>query len=118
MTKVAIIDDDPMMVSLLDTLLTLEGFEVQVWDGSPNFLSFLLEGLPSIALIDINLKGYNGLDVLDIIRSNDALSPMGVIMSSGMDYSNECQERGADDFLMKPYMPEDLIDRIRSLSAS
>jgi DNA-binding response OmpR family regulator len=113
--KIMLIEDDHTMLSLLNTLLTMEGFQmVPVGDDQfENILSKIIIEQPDIILMDVNLRQGNGLDLLSSIRSNSALANIRVIMSSGMDYKNECLNKGAQGFIMKPYMPNDLIKILR-----
>jgi DNA-binding response OmpR family regulator len=118
MVKICLIDDDPMMTSLLKTFLGFEGYEVlTLGDGnqSGHILDVLRRELPAVALIDVNLRSINGFDLLGDIRQDAALAGMRVIMSSGMDFQDKCLQVGADDFLMKPYMPDDLIKILKNL---
>jgi two-component system alkaline phosphatase synthesis response regulator PhoP len=118
MTKICLIDDDPMMTSLLKTFLGFEGYEVlALGDGDrrEHILDVLRSELPAVALIDVNLRWINGFDLLGDIRQDAALAAMRVIMSSGMDFQEKCLHVGADDFLMKPYMPDDLTKILKKL---
>jgi DNA-binding response OmpR family regulator len=115
MHKIALIEDDAIMLSLLQTLLELEGFEVAPISGNTidDLFAQLAQEDPSAALIDIHVYQLNGLDLLKKIRQQDHLKPLPVIMSSGMDYSSQCLEAGANHFIIKPYMPDELIHLIR-----
>lgn len=99
------------MLSLLQTLLTMEGFEVVTADVGQmdTLLSSITLEKPEVILMDVHLRQGNGLDLLSAIRANPDFNYIRVIMSSGMDYKNECLKKGAQGFLMKPYMPDELI---------
>jgi len=118
MPKVMLIEDDATMNSLLSMLLQLEGFEVAQLEDEDN-LEDILEAVrladPALALIDIHLKQLSGLELLHAIRQTAELDSMRVLMSSGMDFRAECLQAGADNFVLKPYMPDDLVDTIRQL---
>ena len=118
MPKVMLIEDDATMNSLLSILLQLEGFEVAQLDDEDN-LEDILEAVrladPALALIDIHLRQLSGLELLHAIRQTAELDSMRVLMSSGMDFQDECMQAGADSFVLKPYMPDDLVDTIRQL---
>jgi DNA-binding response OmpR family regulator len=119
MVKICLIDDDPHMILLLKTFLGYEGYDVfSLGDGDQraHILDVLRRELPALALIDVNLHQMSGLDLLGDIRKDAALSEVRVLMSSGMDFKEKSLQAGADGFLMKPYMPDDLIDIIRKLS--
>lgn len=109
--KIMLIEDDQTMLSLLRTLLTMEGFEVLVEgdEAVDSLLSSIINEKPDIILLDVNLRMGSGLDLLSAIRSKPELDNIRVIMSSGMDFKDECLHRGAQGFIMKPYMPDDLI---------
>lgn len=113
MSKVMLIDDDSTMKLLLQTLLEMEGYQVVLWDVGTDVLSIMRVENPDILLLDVNLKGIDGFDVLNDIRADDQLKDTKVIMSSGMDFSDRIEQERADDFILKPYMPEDLINKIR-----
>ena len=118
MPKVMLIEDDATMNSLLSILLQLEGFEVAQLDDEDN-LEDILEAVrladPALALIDIHLRQLSGLELLHAIRQTAELDSIRVLMSSGMDFQDECMQAGADSFVLKPYMPDDLVDTIRQL---
>jgi DNA-binding response OmpR family regulator len=119
MAKICLIDDDSMMNSLLKTFLGFEGYEVLALGDShhrDHILDVLRRESPALALIDVNLRWINGFDLLHDIRQDSALDAMRVIMSSGMDFHDKCLLAGADEFLMKPYMPDDLLKLIKNLS--
>jgi DNA-binding response OmpR family regulator len=118
MFKICLIDDDPTMILLLKTFLDFEGYDVlALGDGDrrDQILEVLRRELPAIALIDVNLRWINGFDLLGDIRQDAALHAMRVIMSSGMDFRDKCLKAGANEFLMKPYMPDDLVKLLKDL---
>lgn len=114
--KILILEDNAMMRSLLQTLLELENFQVT----SPAFplsdpLKVIQQAKPELILMDINLPGINGLDLMKMIRSTEDLKSIKVIMSSGSDLKQESLKAGADSYLMKPYMPDDLIHMAKTI---
>lgn len=115
MSKVILIEDDRTMLSLLTTLLQIEGFEVcSPKDDFPeSILQALRQHMPDVALLDVNLRQSSGLELIQTIRKDPELEHQRVIMSSGLNLSVECLQAGANAFLLKPYMPEDLIRLIR-----
>lgn len=71
------------------------------------------EKKPDLVLLDVHLRKINGLELLRVIRATPDLKNTRILMSSGMDFRHECLQAGADDFMIKPYMPDDLIKKIR-----
>lgn len=123
MPKVMLIDDDKNMLSLLDTLLALEGYDVSKLGADLS-----LEGQeiryairrekPDLLMMDVHLNQVNGLDGFDLLRQlrrDSDLAEMKILISSGMDFSDKCIREGADGFVLKPYMPEELLVKIRRI---
>jgi DNA-binding response OmpR family regulator len=117
--KVLLVEDDTTMLSLLTTLLKIEGFEVSILedDSEDGILATICKRLPDLVLMDVNLRRASGVEVLRRVRQMDNLRGVRVLMSSGMDYQQECLEAGADSFILKPYMPEDLLRRMQEVLA-
>jgi len=116
-----LIEDDYTMLSLLITFLEVEGYEVvQVNSGenafkAENVLNILRRESPSLALVDVNLKYANGLELLRSVRDAPDLNDVKVLMSSGMDFTYQSMQDGADGFILKPYMPDELMTRIQDI---
>ncbi len=115
MPKIMLVEDDHTMYSLLKTLMQMEGFQIvqQERETMEDIMSAMRKEHPEAILLDVNLHTFNGIDLLNQIRSDPEIQDTYVLMSSGMDYSEECRKNGANDFILKPYMPDDLIDRLR-----
>jgi DNA-binding response OmpR family regulator len=115
--KVMLIEDDHTMVSLLSMLLEIEGFSVVIppQPDQNQIITAIQQEQPSLVMMDVNLAHLNGLELLRQVRKDPDLHSVRVLMCSGLDYRKECSETGADGFIMKPYMPSDLIAQIRSL---
>lgn len=113
MPKVFIIDDDMTMVYLLRTLLEMDGYEVaevQDWDA---IIETVQAESPDLVLMDYFLTDLDGLELLTQLRTDPMLAEIRIIMSSGMDVSDQCMAAGADAFLLKPYTPEQLAEVIK-----
>ena len=114
MPKVMLAEDDPTMLSLLSTLLNMEGFETCSLGVQEDVLEVIRRDLPDLVLLDVNLPQGNGIDYLRKIRQDDVLKNMVIIMSSGMALEHESMQAGANAFLLKPYMPDVLINAIKT----
>ncbi len=116
-TKIILCDDDPTMRSLLETLLAMEGYDAVSFIESTDekFINYLIVEQPRAVLLDVHLAYSNGIDLLVKIKQVEQLKDMFVLMTSGMDLQKECKEHGADGFLLKPYMPDDLISWLRRI---
>lgn len=115
MTKVLLADDDFTMVSLLKTLLELERYQVMTLLDKPgDILANIREAKPDVLLLDLFLGDRNGMDLVRQIRRDSGLKNIRIIMVSGLDKTEECLAAGADKFLLKPYMPNELFDLLRT----
>ena len=119
MTKVLLVEDDKTMLSLLTTLLGIEGYEVlQLDDDSEaGIIRSICNQLPDLVMMDVNLSQANGLDVLRQVRQQSDCQGVRILMSSGMDLRLESRDAGADGFIQKPYMPDDLIRQLKEVMA-
>jgi CheY-like chemotaxis protein len=116
--KVMLIEDDFTMRSLLRTLLRYEGYDVATVENdvdSDAILALIRNEAPVVILMDVHLRNLNGIELLQTIRKEDTFQSTGIIMSSGSDMRERCLEYGADAFILKPYMPEDLIQKINQV---
>jgi len=113
MAKILLAEDDATMVSLLKTLLTMEGFEVMALDVNADIPSVVRREKPDALLMDVHLGGQSGMQILESIRNNRDLVDVRIVMTSGMNMRDECIRRGASAFLLKPFMPDDLISALK-----
>jgi DNA-binding response OmpR family regulator len=109
-------EDDPTMLTLLKTLLKMEGFESIPLASDANIVQSVLADHPDVLLMDVHLVNQNGLDILKELRANKDLN-LRIVMSSGMDVREQCLKLGADSFLLKPYMPEDLVKALHGTTS-
>jgi len=110
--KIILIEDDQKMLSLLTTLLGMEGYKpIPMRSPSPEIITATVEQeRPAAVVLDVHLSDQNGIDLLRAVRSSMAEYNVHVLMTSGEDLRKECLAAGADGFLLKPYMPGELID--------
>jgi len=113
MPKIMLAEDDHTMVTLLTTLLGMEGYQVVALSVNEDIFDAVRNGSPDVLLMDVHLPHTNGLDVLDQLREDDTTRDLKVVMSSGLDLELECINHGADEFLLKPYMPDDLLEILK-----
>jgi len=92
----------------------MEGFEVVSLEVHEDVPSVVAHEKPDVFLTDVHLGEQNGMEIVSLIRQKAELSQMKIIMTSGLDMKNECLKRGADHFLLKPFMPDDLLMVLKS----
>ena len=113
MAKIMVAEDDQTMVTLLTTLLKMDGFDVIALDADEDVPAAAERDCPDVLLLDVHLSTQNGFEILDTIRSSNKLPRLLVVMISGLNVKEECMLHGANDFLLKPFMPDDLIKMLR-----
>ncbi len=113
MAKVMLAEDDLTMVNLLITLLKMDGFDVVALDADADIPAAVERDAPDVLLLDVHLSNQDGLQIMDSIRRSDDIRSTRVIMISGMNVRDECMKHGADAFLLKPFMPDDLIKLLK-----
>lgn len=113
--RVLVVDDDERVREVVSWQLEAEGFTVgQAGDG-PAALESIATLPPDLMVLDLSLPGLGGLDVLRRIRQH---SPLPVIVLSGRNGETDRiigLDLGADDYLVKPFSPEELAARVRSV---
>ncbi len=111
MTKLMLLEDDASMRSLLKTLLEMEGYQVFLNDRveESGFLEKVTQVQPDVLIMDIRLGTVNGLQLLKQIRKNPQFQSLPVLMTSGQDVELESKQAGASGFLLKPFMPDELL---------
>ena len=109
MAKILLAEDDITMVSLLKTLLKMEGFEVLALNTGTDVPAETDRVKPDILFLDVHFGNQNGVEIIQAIRKNKDLSNLRVVMTSGMNMQEECIHAGASAFLLKPFSPDDLI---------
>jgi DNA-binding response OmpR family regulator len=113
MAKVLLAEDDATMVSLLQTLLKMEGYDVVALDVDSDVAAAVQREKPHALFMDVHLGGQSGMKILQKIRKNRENADIRIIMTSGLNVKDECLRGGADAFLLKPFMPDDLIRALK-----
>jgi len=110
-----LVEDDLTMLSLLNTFLEIEGFGVSNVKDFNEIAKSVEDTMLQVLIMDVHLDDADGIEALVEIREKSSMNEIGIIMSSGMDFKDECLLKGANDFILKPYMPDELISKIKSL---
>ena len=114
MKQLAIIDDDPEILKLLDQYLTKNGFEVESFTDGESFLKKDVNKF-SLIVLDIGLPGIDGLEVCKRVRQNSNI-PIIMLTAASDDLDRILGlELGSDDYMGKPFNPRELLARIKAL---
>jgi two-component system response regulator MtrA len=113
-SRVLVVDDDPALAEMLTIVLRGEGFDTAVVGDGTRALPAVRELRPDVVLLDLMLPGMNGIDVCRAIRSESGV-PI-VMLTAKTDTVDIVLglESGADDYVVKPFKPKELIARIRA----
>lgn len=113
--QILIVEDDEDTAEVVCTLLEDAGYKAVSVDRGEMALSEIASASPDLVLLDIDLPDINGLEVLRSVRAHSFL-PMIVLSGFGKDRDRVVAlEAGADDYMSKPFSPEELIARVRAL---
>ncbi|ADV45524.1 response regulator transcription factor [Nitratifractor salsuginis] len=113
--KILIIEDDPELAMVLSSYLSKHGMEVTAVEDPYIGLSTLTQKDFDLVILDLTLPGMDGLEVVEKIREH---SDIPIIISSARDDITDKvigMERGADDYMPKPYDPRELVTRIKTI---
>lgn len=114
MAKVMLIDDDRTTIKLIQTLLELDGFEVATAVSGGTSLQVAQKFQPEVVLLDYHLTDMTGIDVMRELRTN-GFADLPIVITSGLDVSEETLGAGANQFLLKPFEPDELPHLLRRL---
>ena len=114
MKQLAIIDDDPEILKLLDQYLIKNGFEVEAFSDGESFLASD-ESKFSLVVLDLGLPGIDGLEVCRRLRQKSNV-PIIMLTAASDDLDRILGlELGSDDYMGKPFNPRELLARIKAL---
>lgn len=115
--RIALLEDDPMQSAWLQQVLLQAGFDCQAFDNGNDLLS-TLRGPDAfhLLLLDWELPGINGMEVLRWVRANLSANPPVIFVTSRTLESDlvEGLDAGANDYVCKPCRPAELLARIRA----
>lgn len=115
MQKVLLIEDEPKIIQLARDYLERGGFEVLSASTGENALASLRADNPDLAVLDLGLPGMDGLDVLRTLR-RDSNTPVIILTARGEESDRLVGlELGADDYMVKPFSPKELVARVRAV---
>jgi len=113
---ILVVDDDPRITDLLRRVLAYEGYSVAIATSGNEALNRSLERPPDLVVLDIMLPGLNGLEVAQRLRAAGDNVP--ILMLTARDAVADRVkglETGADDYLVKPFAPDELVARVKAL---
>ncbi|CAN5401642.1 response regulator transcription factor [soil metagenome] len=116
MAKILLIEDDEELANTVSKCLKLERHSVDVVGNGTDGLAFALNGSYEIMVVDVQLPGMNGFEIVRNYRESGSKVP--IIMLTGKSQIDDKEtgfEAGADDYLTKPFSVRELVARIKAL---
>ena len=115
--KVAVVEDEAELASLIEYNLARAGFEVKVLDGAGDTLRDLESYQPDLVILDVMLPGQDGFEICRKLRQGGKLARVPVVFLTAK--SEEVDrvlglEIGGDDYITKPFSPRELVARIKA----
>jgi two-component system response regulator MtrA len=113
-SRVLVVDDDPALAEMLTIVLRGEGFDTAVVGDGTRALPAVRDMRPDVVLLDLMLPGMNGIDVCRAIRAESGVPIVMLTAKSDTVDIVLGLESGADDYVVKPFKPKELVARIRA----
>lgn len=112
---ILIVEDDPDIRRLVGELMRKEGFSIEEADGAAAMDGVLARMRPDLVILDLMLPGEDGLSICRRIRAQDSLPILMLTAKSDEIDRVVGLEMGADDYLVKPFGPRELLARVRAV---
>jgi DNA-binding response OmpR family regulator len=118
MTRILIVEDDPDIAELVGRYLDKAGFTAERAASGRDALAMIAAKPPDLVVLDLMLPQVDGLEVCRVLRSDAKTAAIPIIMLTARAEESERivgLELGADDYLTKPFSPNELVARVRAL---
>ncbi len=115
MSKILVVDDDTDILSVMEMLLTMKGFQVEGISKGDYIFRKIDSFKPDLILLDVLLSGHDGRIICRQLKGEEQTRNIPVIMfSAHPGAATSIAEYGADDFISKPFDVNNLIQKIRA----
>jgi len=117
-TRVLVVEDDPDIAQLVAHYLEKAGFSTELLANGRDALAAIAARPPDVVILDLMLPQVDGLEICRVVRGNSATAAIPIIMLTARAEESDRivgLEIGADDYLSKPFSPNELVARVRAL---
>ncbi|MEO8720214.1 MAG: response regulator [Ginsengibacter sp.] len=115
MSRILVVDDDVDILSVMQILLSMKGFDVEVTSKGENTFPKIVSFKPDLILLDVLISGYDGRVICKQLKSDEATKHIPVIMfSAHPGAAASISEYGADDFIAKPFDVNNLLKKVNA----
>ncbi len=116
--RIALVEDEADIADVLQYHLRREGFEVDAWDRGDTALAAIRAAPPDLVVLDLMLPGVDGLEICRLLRRADETAGVPIVMLTARGEEADRiagLELGADDYIVKPFSPREVVLRIRAV---
>src|SRR5262245_39141744 len=113
--RILVVDDDERIRDILKRQLTYEGYQVTLASDSREAFAQVAENPPDLVVLDWMLPGMSGLEICRRIRQTDDMPILMLTAKGTLEDKVDGLDSGADDYLVKPFQPEEMLARVRAL---
>jgi two-component system, sensor histidine kinase and response regulator len=116
MNKIIVLDDEPANIFVIEGLLVENGYDVISFEEPLKCIDYLQSNPADVLLLDLMMPGMSGLEVLDVIKSDEKLKDILVLMVTAKTDSGALEdsfEKGAVDYIRKPFEEVELLARVK-----
>ena len=116
--RVLVVDDEPDIVALVAYHLAKAGFRISTASNGADALRMARQDRPALVVLDLMLPGMSGLEVLEQLRADESGKDIAVLLlTARRDEPDRIKglSSGADDYLTKPFSPQELVLRVRNI---
>jgi two-component system, LuxR family, response regulator FixJ len=107
-------DDDPQVRDALSVVFSLEGYQVTSFGDGQALLNATRSRVPACIILDVQMPGRSGLDILKELNAQDCAAPIFIISGQGdIPMAVDAIKNGALDFIEKPFNAETVVSRVR-----
>lgn len=113
--KILVVDDDEMNLRRAEFILSKDGYQIHKVQSGMECLLFLRDEKVDLVLLDVEMPIMSGIQTLEIMKANEELSDIPVIfLTAAADAETviEAGKLGATDYVTKPFMPQNLLERV------
>jgi two-component system alkaline phosphatase synthesis response regulator PhoP len=117
-TRILVVEDDPDIAELVARYLGKAGFSIEMISSGRDAVAAVTARPPDVLVLDLMLPQVDGLEICRLVRANDKTAAIPIIMLTARAEESDRivgLELGADDYLAKPFSPNELVARVRAL---
>jgi pilus assembly protein CpaE len=116
--KILVVDDNEMNLKMVSAILSKEGYEIVTALDAAKALQALESGVPDLAILDVMMPDMDGFELCRRLRHRPDTAAIPIIILTALSELDErlkAFEAGADDFMAKPFQPQELVARVKVL---